>query len=232
MPVYALSDELIFPPANLADDEMPLAVGGDLTIDRLLLAYTSGIFPWYSEGLPILWWSPERRAIIDIDSFTPSRSLKKAIRNKGFSVSFDQSFPEVIKACAEIPRQGVVDSWLLPEMQEAYIELHRLGYAHSVECWFEGELIGGLYGVALGRVFCGESMFSHKSNGSKIALAVLIEKLKSLGYHFIDCQIQNDHLASLGTIEIDRDDFFDRLKGAGVVPSTMPPAGKFPTGGC
>ena len=228
MPVYYLSNEIIFPPPELAEDDTPLAVGGDLTIPRLLLAYSSGIFPWYSEELPILWWSPETRAIIDIASYRPSRSLQKTIRNKGFTVTFNQCFEQVIQHCAEIPRHGIVESWLLPEMQTAYTELHRLGYAHSVECWQDGTLAGGLYGVALGKVFCGESMFSRASNGSKIALTVLITELKELGYDFIDCQVQNDHLASLGSIEIERNDFLQRLVQAGVEASTNPCPGPFP----
>src|SRR5436309_2899853 len=175
MPIYRLVEELVFPPPEYADPSGLLAVGGDLSSERLLEAYRLGIFPWYSEDQPILWWSPDPRLILELNDFKPSRSLRKTIRKGIFQVSFDRAFEDVIRACASVPREGQRGTWITPEMQEAYIDLHGLGYAHSVESWLQGKLAGGIYGVSLGKAFFGESMFQRVSNASKVALAMLVE---------------------------------------------------------
>jgi leucyl/phenylalanyl-tRNA---protein transferase len=182
-----------------------LAAGGELSPKWLLKAYSQGIFPWFSEKEPILWWSPSPRTIIYIDQLHVSRSLRKAIKKSTFSISFDQAFTEVMIACAE-PRAAQDDggTWISDDIIEAYSELHRLGQAHSIEVWEGDELVGGLYGIALGRLFFGESMFSRRTNSSKIALFHLVEQLKQWQYVAIDCQVYNDHLASMGAVEIPR----------------------------
>ena len=189
----------------------PVAVGGDLGPDRLVEAYEKGIFPWYSnDDDPVLWWSPDPRAILQVENFKPSKSLRKIIRNGHFQVTFDQAFSEVIAACAE-PRSGSMETWITPNMQQAYIALHELELGHSVECWQEGELVGGLYGVSLGTMFFGESMFSKVSNASKVALAELIDRLNRWGFTLLDCQIMSPHLASLGAIDMPRNQFLSLL---------------------
>ncbi len=196
-----------FPDVSLAMKEPNglLAVGGNLTPKRLLDAYNKGIFPWYTIGDPILWWSPDPRLILHLDDFKLRKSLKK--RMKHFEVRFDTAFEEVLKRCSAVHRPGQHGTWLQPELIEAMTELHALGRAHSVEAYFEGELVGGLYGVTVGSVFCGESMFATKNDASKVAFAVLVEKLKEWGYTFIDAQVPTDHLKSLGAIEVYRDYF-------------------------
>ena len=185
-----------------------LAIGGDLSPARLLLAYEMGIFPWYSEGdIDILWWAPDPRLILELDEFHVSRRLRRDIRKNIFQVTFDQDFSAVINACAD----SRPETWIVPEMREAYCRLHELGYAHSVECRREGQLVGGLYGVSLGAVFFGESMFSQVSNSSKIALAALVARLREWNFDFIDCQVRTDHLISLGAREIPGPLFFNRL---------------------
>ena len=189
----------------------PVAVGGDLGPDRLIEAYEKGIFPWYSnDDDPVLWWSPDPRAILQVENFKPSKSLRKIIRNGHFQVTFDQAFSEVIAACAE-PRSSSMETWITPNMQQAYIALHELELGHSVECWQEGELVGGLYGVSLGTMFFGESMFSKVSNASKVALAELIDRLNRWGFTLLDCQIMSPHLASLGAIDMPRNQFLSLL---------------------
>ena len=194
-----------FPPVEQAEIEPNglLAVGGDLSSERLLNAYRQGIFPWYSKGQPILWWSPDPRTVLFPQKLKISRSLSKTLRNKAFSVSFDQEFEAVVAACAA-PRQHEEGTWITREMTRAYSELHKLGHAHSVEVWSQGELAGGLYGVSMGRVFFGESMFSAQRDGSKIALVFLANKLLDWGYRMIDCQVYSPHLISLGAEEISR----------------------------
>jgi leucyl/phenylalanyl-tRNA--protein transferase len=214
MPIFRLVDDIIFPPPDYADPSGLLAVGGDLSSERLLEAYRAGIFPWYSDDQPILWWSPDPRFVLDLDDFKPSRSLKKILRRKVFRVTFDRVFDEVIAACASVPRDGQSGTWITPEMQEAYIHLHGLGYAHSVETWFQDELVGGLYGVSLGKAFFGESMFHRKADASKVALATLVERLKSWDFHFIDSQMTTDHMSRLGAREVSRRIFLKRLKAA------------------
>jgi leucyl/phenylalanyl-tRNA--protein transferase len=188
-----------------------LAAGGDLTTTRLLEAYRHGIFPWYSEGEPILWWSPDPRMVLFPNEFKVSHSLRKTLRNGRHEVRFESNFEQVMRACAA-PREGAPGTWIHEEMIAAYCELHRLGYAHSVETWMDGELVGGLYGMALGRMFYGESMFSRRSDASKIALAHLAAQLKKWNFGMIDCQMNTPHLASLGAREIPRKEFIARLQ--------------------
>jgi leucyl/phenylalanyl-tRNA--protein transferase len=188
-----------------------LAAGGDLTTTRLLEAYRHGIFPWYSEGEPILWWSPDPRMVLFPNEFKVSHSLRRTLSNGRHDVHFDSDFEQVMRACAA-PREGASGTWIHEEMIAAYCELHRLGYAHSVETWMNGELVGGLYGMALGRMFYGESMFSRKTDASKIALAHLAAQLKRWNFGMIDCQMSTPHLASLGAREIPRKEFIARLQ--------------------
>ncbi len=209
------SSDLRFPPVELASPEGLLAVGGDLRAERLLEAYRHGIFPWYNPGQPILWWSPDPRAVLFPEKLRVSRSLRKTLRRKIFDVTLDGAFREVMQACAQ-PRPGRAGggTWITPEMVEAYDVLHRRGYAHSVEARREGKLVGGLYGVALGNAFFGESMFSRETDASKVAFVHLARQLERWGYEFIDCQISSAHLFSLGAEEIRRHDFMARLEQA------------------
>jgi leucyl/phenylalanyl-tRNA--protein transferase len=190
-----------------------LAVGGDLTPKRLLQAYRAGVFPWFSEGQPILWWSPNPRMVLFPDHLKVSRSLRKTLRRGHYQVSIDQAFKQVIHACAE-PRRDADGTWLVPQMISAYTKLHKLGMAHSVETWQDGELVGGLYGVALGKAFFGESMFSRADDASKVALVQLAELMNSAGYTFIDCQVYTKHLQQLGAEEIPRVHFCQLLQDA------------------
>jgi leucyl/phenylalanyl-tRNA---protein transferase len=201
-----------FPPLHhaLADPDGLLAIGGDLRPERLLGAYRRGIFPWYSSGQPILWWSPDPRTVLDPTALHVSRSLAKRVRNGGFQLDFDQDFAAVIDACAA-PRGWESGTWITPEMRDAYLALHAQGHAHSVECRQDGELCGGLYGVAIGRMFFGESMFSRVRDASKVALVQLCAWLVAWGYELVDCQMHTEHLASLGAREIARDDFATRV---------------------
>ncbi|WP_283786439.1 leucyl/phenylalanyl-tRNA--protein transferase [Bermanella sp. WJH001] len=215
-PIQWLNDDpRLFPRHEYALKEPNglLAAGGDLSCERLLNAYSLGIFPWYSEDDPILWWSPDPRCVLIPDEFKPSRSLSKAIRKSGYKVTSNKCFKEVVTECAA-PRLKQDGTWINTHIIESYSNLHKLGYAHSVECWDENELIGGLYGIAIGRAFFGESMFSKKSNSSKIAFAFLCKKLSDWGFEIIDCQVHNPHLESLGAIEIPRAEFLKKLNVA------------------
>jgi len=214
MPIFQLVNDVIFPPADYADPSGLIAVGGDLSAERLLEAYRVGIFPWYSADQPILWWSPDPRLILELNEFKISRSLRKTLANGGFRVTLDRVFEEVIAACAVVPRDGQSGTWITKEMQAAYLELHGLGFAHSVETWFDNQLVGGLYGVSLGKAFFGESMFHRKTDASKIALATLVEKLTSWNFKFIDAQMTTQHLLSLGAKEVSRRIFLKRLQAA------------------
>jgi leucyl/phenylalanyl-tRNA---protein transferase len=214
MPIFRLVDEPIFPPPDYADPTGLLAVGGDLSTERLLEAYRLGIFPWYSDDQPILWWSPDPRFVLHLEEFHISRSLKKTLRRGIFQVTADRAFDEVIAACAGVSRHGQNGTWITAEMQQAYIKLHDLGYAHSVETWFEGKLAGGIYGVSLGKGFFGESMFHRKTDASKVALAALVEKLKSWSFHFLDAQMTTEHMMSLGAREVSRRIFLKQLHSA------------------
>jgi len=214
--------DLTFPDVNLAlrEPDGLLAVGGDLTSERVLNAYRHGIFPWYSDQQPILWWSPDPRTVLFPARLKLSRSLRKTIRKARFKITMDQAFPDVIKACAA-PRPDSSGTWITQAMADAYSELHAQGSAHSVECWLEGKLVGGLYGVAIGRVFFGESMFSQVTDASKVAFAWLVRHLGKRGFGLIDCQVYSAHLASLGAEEIARADFvkyLDTLCEAGDAP--------------
>jgi len=214
---YLLSPRYEFPNVNLAlrEPDGLLAVGGDLSLERLKLAYTLGIFPWYSQGQPILWWSPDPRMTLKPTEVKVSRSLAKTIRSQKFHITFDQNFNRVIKSCSESRlEKGQLqnDTWILDDMIDAYINLHQAGYAHSVECWQGDQLVGGLYGVAIGKVFFGESMFSRESNASKVAFVYLCTQLEQWGYQLIDCQVYTAHLESLGATLISRDQFSEDLK--------------------
>jgi leucyl/phenylalanyl-tRNA--protein transferase len=207
--------ETAFPDPGHAEREPNglLAVGGDLHPDRLLSAYAHGIFPWYSEGQPILWWSPDPRTLLYPDRVHVSRSLRRQLRRGGLELRIDTAFNQVIAACAA-PRGGQDGTWLLPEMQQAYIRLHQMGRAHAIELWRDGRLVGGLYGLALGRAFFGESMFSRIPSASRIVMVYLCEHLASLGYHFLDCQVHNPHLERMGACEIPRERFLRELEVA------------------
>lgn len=201
-----------FPPAHkaLKSPNGLLAVGGCLSVPRLLNAYRQGIFPWYNPDEPILWWSPDPRLVLFPEQLVVSRSLRKTLRQKRFTFTIDRAFDAVIAACA-MPRTEDAGTWITQEINEAYCELHRMGIAHSAEAWQDGELVGGLYGVAMGRVFFGESMFHTKTDASKVAFACLVEKLKAWDYQLVDCQVHTPHLASLGAVNCSRTEFMQLL---------------------
>jgi len=211
MPVYQLTKALLFPDPERANPRGLLAVGGDLRVERLLLAYRLGIFPWYGPGEPILWWSPPRRCVMAPAGFHASRRLLRIIRQERFTVTFDQAFPQVIRACAETRLEQGEGTWITTEMIDAYCALHELGFAHSAEAWWEGQSAGGIYGVSLGRAFFGESMFTQVTNGSKVAFFSLAQRLAEWEFTLIDCQITNPHLVRLGSYEITRREFLRRL---------------------
>ena len=213
--LHQLDEQLYFPAANAALSEPNglLAFGGDLSVERLLLAYKNGIFPWFSDGEPILWWSPDPRGILPLDQFNCSSSLRKLVRKQTFRVTLNMDFDSVIERCATIPRADN-GTWITQTMIDAYKRLHTHGYAHSIEVWKDDDLVGGLYGVAVGAVFCGESMFSDVSNTSKLAFWYLVDLMKTAGADFIDCQMQNPHLQSLGCIEISREQFHKKLSAS------------------
>ncbi|WP_117882021.1 leucyl/phenylalanyl-tRNA--protein transferase [Aureibaculum luteum] len=206
-----LSDKLWFPPVETASSEGVLAFGGDLSPKRLLLAYNSGIFPWFNKGEPVVWYSPVERMVLFPNELKISKSMKQILKKDRFKVTFNQNFKEVIRSCKTIYREGQGGTWITDEMEQAYNKLHELGHAKSVEVWLDDELVGGLYGIDLVNVFCGESMFSTVSNASKVAFIRLVQKLKRENYKLIDCQVYNDHLASLGAREIPRHEFLKYL---------------------
>ena len=212
MSVYLLSDELIFPDPELSNEDGLLAVGGDLSVERLLLAYSNGIFPWYSKEPPILWWSPDPRMVLFPEKMKISKSLKSIINKNKFQVKFDVDFEKVIKCCADVCRKNGESTWITDDMINAYVNLHLEGFAHSVEAYYNGELVGGLYGVSLGKAFFGESMFHYMNDASKVALYLLVEKLKSLKFEFIDVQQDTKHLKSLGAELISRKVFLSILQ--------------------
>lgn len=214
MPVYRLPADHRFPHPSLAEPEGLLAVGGDLSPGRLLTAYSVGIFPWYSEGQPILWFSPDPRAVLRPEALRIARSLKKRVRRGDYEITLDRSFSRVVERCKTTPRPGQDGTWITPEMAQAYRTLHHLGYAHSVEAWRDGQLVGGLYGVGLGRMFAGESMFAHASDASKVAFVWLVRQLAEWGFSFVDCQMQTSHLQRFGAQDIDREAFLDDLSAA------------------
>ncbi len=212
MPVYRIPKELIFPDPELAEKDGLLGVGGDLSPERLLLAYGNGIFPWYSRGEPIMWWSPDPRCILYPEKFRVSTSLRQALNKGNCEVRFDSCFSDVIRACSTTPRKGQGGTWITKEMQQAYIRLHEMGFAHSTEVFMDGELVGGLYGVSIGLTYSGESMFHRKPEASKIALFHLVERLTEWGYPLIDCQVTNRHLLSLGAEEMPRKKFLEQVR--------------------
>ena len=214
MPVFQLSKKIAFPPPHLAEREGLLAIGGDLSVSRLLEAYRMGIFPWYLEDDPIIWWSPDPRLVLYPGDLKISRSLKKRIRKGDFVVTFDRAFERVISECADVREESGQGTWIIPEMKVAYCRLHEAGFAHSVETWKDGELVGGLYGVSLGRGFFGESMFARMSDASKVAFATLVKQLERWRFYFIDCQIKTDHLMRFGAREIPRKHFLKELEAA------------------
>ena len=211
MPVYALPRALVFPPPDGAVEGL-VAVGGDLSAERLLLAYRSGIFPWYDDGLPILWHSPDPRCVLPVDRLHVGRTLRRVISKKTYEVRFDTAFERVIRACKATPRPDQDGTWITGEMERAYVRLHHLGYAHSVEAFeANGELAGGLYGVSLGRIFFGESMFAWRPDASKMALVVLAERVKGWGFRLIDAQVPTPHTVAMGAEEWPRPRFLDAL---------------------
>lgn len=201
---------LVFPHPDDANEDGIVAWGGDLSPSRLIRAYQNGIFPWYSEGDPIIWWSPNPRLIMELDSFKLSKSLKKSM--KKFTYKFDTQFEQVMHECKNIDRHDQLGTWINQDIIEAYSTLHGMGYAHSVESYENGNLVGGAYGVVIGGVFCGESMFAKTSDASKAAFAMLVKHLKKWGYDFIDCQVPTEHLKSLGAKEVSRAYFLQRLE--------------------
>jgi leucyl/phenylalanyl-tRNA--protein transferase len=210
--MYYLTKELSFPPVSQTNSTGILALGGDLSPERLQLAYKSGIFPWFEDGEPITWWSPNPRMVLFLDELIVSKSMRNILNRNIFTVTFNQNFRDVISNCQNIKRDGQNGTWITNDMIEAYCKLHELGIAKSVEVWQDEQLVGGLYGIDLGHVFCGESMFSLVSNASKVAFIALVNQLKAAKYKLLDCQVYNPHLESLGCREIDRTDFMKILK--------------------
>jgi len=220
MPVFRLTEDLAFPPSELAEDDGLLAVGGDLSVDRLILGYSMGIFPWYSDGYPILWWSPDPRLILIPQELKVSRSLRQTIKKDIYTITMDKAFEQVISNCADIRRGEDDGTWITSEMKDAYIQLHNAGYAHSVEAWNADELAGGLYGVILGRAFFGESMFAKKNDASKVAFVKFAEFLIKRGFELIDCQVTTRHLINFGAREVPRTEFLEMLtKALNIIPA-------------
>lgn len=228
MPVFRLSDDLIFPDPRWATKEGLLAVGGDLSPERLVLAYRLGVFPWYGEGEPLLWWSPDPRCVLVPAEVYVSRRLERIIKQQRFSLTCNQAFDQVVSACADVRVKKGEETWLIAEMQKAYQALHELGYAHSVEAWHGEELVGGLYGVALGKFFFGESMFHFEANASKVILAALARYLEQEGFVLLDCQVPNPHLFSMGARQISRDSFLEHLAVGGLGPDGVAEKVVFP----
>lgn len=212
MTVFILTDKIAFPPPHLASSEGLLAVGGDLSRERLLLAYRMGIFPWFSDDEPILWWSPDPRLVLYPREIKISKTLKKIMKKGLFRVTMDSAFVQVINQCAQIRLKNNQGTWIVEDMIDAYCKLHESGFAHSVEAWYQGELAGGLYGVSLGNCFFGESMFTRISNASNVALVKLVEYLNKLSFDMIDCQLTTEHLLRFGAKEIPRAAFLNQLE--------------------
>jgi leucyl/phenylalanyl-tRNA---protein transferase len=211
MPVFRIPDDLVFPDPALAEEDGLLGVGGDLSSERLLLAYRNGIFPWFSKGEPIMWWSPDPRCVLHPERLKVSTSLRQALKKGDYEVRFDTCFKDVIKHCSAAKRKGQRGTWITKEMIESYIYLHELGYAHSTEVFMGGELAGGLYGISIGMTYSGESMFHLRPEASKIALYHLVQRLKEWKFPLIDCQVTNPHLLSLGAEEMPRKEFIKHV---------------------
>lgn len=209
--MYILGKEISFPPVEAADENGIVAIGGDLSTERLLLAYRSGIFPWYNEDEPIIWWCPDPRFVLFPDDLKISKSMQAVLRNGKFRFTINRAFAQVIQNCKTIERNGQDGTWITAAVQKAYTELHTLGFAHSAEAWMNGELVGGLYGIRMGNVFFGESMFSKQSNASKFAFINYVQQLQKEGVALIDCQVYTEHLESLGTGMIGREEFIGLL---------------------
>jgi len=223
MPVYLLDKELAFPPPEDANEEGIVAVGGDVSPERLLVAYRSGIFPWPARGYPLLWFSPDPRFALSPHAAHVARSLRKVIRKGQFRVTADSVFAEVIDACAAMPRPHQQGTWITPELRNGYLGLHELGYAHSIEAWRDGKLVGGLYGVALGRTFAGESMFATEPDASKVAFTTLLGHLAMWGFRIVDCQVHTEHLARFGATMWPRERFLSEWRAAVDEPSVLAP---------
>lgn len=223
MPVYHLSADPVFPHPELAEPDGLLAVGGDLSTERLLNAYRQGIFPWYGEGDPILWWSPDPRLVLDPRHILISKSLARTLKKNLFRITIDSAFEDVINRCARAVRPGPSGTWIVPAMRSAYIRLHRAGLAHSVEAWQDNQLVGGLYGVSMGSAFFGESMFAAQRDASKVCLVYLAALLRAWDFDCIDCQVTTEHLLSLGAAEIPRTLFLERLRCALQAPDRTGP---------
>ena len=219
MPVYLLPEEPVFPPPSEAEPDGLLAIGGDLSPERLLKSYTDGIFPWFRDEDDLFWFSPDPRLVLYPDEIKISSSLHRLIKGGKFKVSTDTAFEQVIQACADAPRKGQDGSWIDQDFINAYTRLHRLGFAHSFETFYNDELIGGLYGVSIGRAFFGESMFHKVNNASKVAFVYLVMKIKTWQFHFIDCQVETDLLTGLGAKPVPRTEYLERLKTAVGFPS-------------
>ncbi|AWI05331.1 leucyl/phenylalanyl-tRNA--protein transferase [Clostridium drakei] len=210
MPFFKLSEDLIFPDPSLAEEDGLLAAYGDLSTERLILAYSNGIFPWFSEDEPILWWSPDPRFVLYPKDIRISHSMKKVLKRNIYKVSFDTCFRDVISNCAGVRKES--GTWITNDMIEAYCKLHHMGYAHSVETWYENKLVGGLYGIIIGKCFFGESMFSTMDNASKTAMIILCKKLQDENFVIVDCQVYSKHLESLGAVNISREKFLEIVK--------------------
>ncbi len=214
MPIFRLNEELVFPDPSYAEEEGILAIGGDLSVDRLITAYANGIFPWPRKGAPLLWWSPDPRMVMYPDQLKVSHSLRQLIKSNKYTYTYDKDFASVIRHCATIPRMSQDGTWITKDMLKAYLKLHREGFAHSVETWCDGELVGGLYGVSLGKVFFGESMFFTMRDASKYAFYQLVQVLKLWNFELIDAQQDTAHMRSLGAINMPREEFMEKLETA------------------
>jgi leucyl/phenylalanyl-tRNA--protein transferase len=232
MPIFQLTNELIFPDPNWATEEGLLAVGGDLSHERLVLAYKLGLFPWYGEDEPILWWSPDPRCVLLPEDVYVTRRLERIIKQDSFRLTCNRAFEQVVEACANVRVHNGEETWLIQEMQTAYHELYELGFAHSVEAWCDNELVGGLYGVALGKFFFGESMFHSRSNASRVILVQLARYLEREGFVLFDCQVTNPHLISMGASHLSREDFLELLVVGGLGPDGVAEKVVFPDSLC
>jgi leucyl/phenylalanyl-tRNA--protein transferase len=228
MPIFRLTAQPVFPDVGLAEPDGLLAIGGDLSQERLLAAYRAGIFPWFSEGEPILWWSPDPRCVLLTDRVHCSRSMQKLLRKGAFRITLDADFEQVIDSCARVPRAGQDGTWITKSMRKAYVGLHRAGFAHSAEAWLDDRLVGGMYGVALGSIFFGESMFSTAPNASKAVLIRLAQHLNTAGFAVLDGQVGNPHLYRLGAVDLPRKEFLDAVAEGIARPA---PQGCWPAAG-